>query len=156
MVRYFPVILVLALFIYGIIDCARSSASDVRGISKTAWLIVIVLLPVIGVVLWFALGRPRFVPQTSGRPTLAPPRRAVAPDDDPEFLRNLERQRRNRAEAERLRQLKDQLDARDAQQRDGGRTGGGTPFNKLEGMGDGGNSEPPKGKDRQDRPDTTA
>jgi Phospholipase_D-nuclease N-terminal len=155
MVRYLPVILVLALFIYGIIDCVRSSATDVRGISKTAWLVVIVLLPVIGVALWFALGRPRMVAPATGRTPAAPPRRTVAPDDDPEFLRNLERQRRNQAEAERLRRLKDQLDARDAQQRDSGRTGGGLPSpDGLDGLPDGGN--PGQQTNGKDRPDTSA
>ena len=37
----------------------------------------------------------------------------LAPDDDPDFLRNLELRRRQQAEADRLKKLKDELDAKE-------------------------------------------
>lgn len=132
--RYIPVIFVVVLFIYGLIDCLRSDASDVRSIPKAAWILVILLLPVIGVLLWFFLGRPQYAqPEGNagarpnfggfgpiGGPSQYPsrPARSTAPDDDPAFLRNLERTRRLKAEEDRLRKLKDELDARDETRED--------------------------------------
>ena len=67
-----------------------------------------VLLPVVGAVLWFLIGRPR---ATDAAPVAYS--HPVAPDDDPEFLRNLEIRHRNQAEADRLKKLKDELDAKE-------------------------------------------
>ncbi|MGO4383133.1 PLD nuclease N-terminal domain-containing protein [Specibacter sp. RAF43] len=128
--RYIPVIFVVVLFIYGLIDCLRSAPADVRSIPKPAWILVIILLPFIGVLLWFFLGRPQYAAMagsgTSVRvggsapgPSYSPrPSRSTAPDDDPAFLRNLEVTRAQKAEAERLRKLKEELDAREARLRD--------------------------------------
>ncbi|MDQ6753007.1 MAG: PLD nuclease N-terminal domain-containing protein [Actinomycetota bacterium] len=113
MVRYLPVIIILVLFIYGLIDCVRSDANEVRSISKTAWVVAIIFLPLVGVLLWFFLGRPRYLPEPTGQVRLP-----LAPDDDPEFLRNLELSRRHKVEDERLRKLKAESDARKARLRD--------------------------------------
>lgn len=132
MVRYVPVIFILVLFIYGLIDCLRSDPGEVRSIPKTAWLLIIIVLPLVGVLLWLFFGRPRYLPEPTGR-TRAP----LAPDDDPDFLRKLELSRRHKAEDERLRKLKAELEAREArlreQHRDDGQQHG--------------------GKNRQDKPD---
>lgn len=114
-----PVTIAVVLFVYGLIDCLRSEAKDVRSIPKPAWVAIIVLLNVIGVVLWFFFGRPRY--GSSARPssrTTPPARRPVAPDDDPDFLRNLQTERAQRMEAERLRKLQAELDAREAKLRE--------------------------------------
>lgn len=127
--RYLPVIFGVVLFIYGLIDCIRSEPADVRSIPKSAWLVVIVLLNVIGVGLWFWLGRPRYAGgsvQRAGGPSAANrgpysgggTARSVAPDDDPEFLRNLAVNRAQKLEAEKLRKLKADLDAREAKLRE--------------------------------------
>ena len=119
----------VAVFVYGLIDCLRSEPDDVRSIPKPAWVLVIVVLNVIGVGLWFLFGRPRYAVSgpnarmggfaATRRPS-APGNhgRSVAPDDDPEFLRNLEVDRAQRLEAERLRKLKADLDAREAKLRE--------------------------------------
>jgi hypothetical protein len=66
-----------------------------------------IILPVIGAILWLLIGRPR---------TSAPARQQyshpTAPDDDPDFLRNLELRRRQQAEAARLKKLKDELESK--------------------------------------------
>jgi hypothetical protein len=72
------VVVVVVVTVYTVIDCAMSAGSRVRGIPKWAWLLVTLLLPVIGAILWYAVGRPR-----RGAP---PARRVTAPDDDPDFL----------------------------------------------------------------------
>ncbi|ALE07208.1 hypothetical protein AL755_19855 [Arthrobacter sp. ERGS1:01] len=124
--RYIPVIFGVVLFIYGLIDCLRSDPADVRSIPKPAWILVILLLPLVGVILWFFFGRPRYsnaaASPMSGRAGAGPrgpsysgrPNQYVAPDDDPEFLRNLQLSQAQKAEAERLRKLKAELDAREA------------------------------------------
>jgi hypothetical protein len=99
---------VLVIFVYGLVDVIRTDARLTRGISKPAWIIVMIVLPVIGAILWLLIGRPR---------NTGPVRRPAgptAPDDDPDFLRNLEIRRRNQAEAARLKKLKDDLEAKDA------------------------------------------
>ncbi len=126
--RYIPVIFGVVLFIYGLIDCIRSEPADVRSLPKAAWILVIVLLPLVGVLLWFFLGRPQYAAAvgTSGGSGPAPrgqspsgrPHQFVAPDDDPAFLRNLEVTRAHKAEAERLRKLKAELEAREAKLRE--------------------------------------
>ena len=72
-----------------------------------------IILPVLGAILWLLIGRPRAAaPQQQGY------RHPTAPDDDPDFLRNLEVRRRNEAEAARLKKLKDDLEAK-AKESDG-------------------------------------
>ena len=109
MLRVVVPIVVLVVFVYGLIDLIRTDARSVKGISKPAWIVVQILLPVLGAVLWFLIGRPR----TSPAAAPASYRHPTAPDDDPEFLRNLEQRRRNQAEAERLRKLKAELEAKE-------------------------------------------
>lgn len=130
--RYIPVIFGVVLIIYGLIDCLRSEPSDVRSIPKPAWVLVIVLLPIIGVLLWFFFGRPQYAttgsaPSTPagragaglrGASTPGRPHQVVAPDDDPDFLRNLEVNRAQKLESERLRKLKAEIEAREAKLRE--------------------------------------
>lgn len=109
---------VLAIFVYGLVDVIRTDGRLTRGISKPAWIVVMIVLPVLGAILWLLIGRPRGNPpvrQSYSHPT--------APDDDPDFLRNLEVRRRNQAEAARLKKLKDDLEAKG--QADGGASGAG-------------------------------
>lgn len=108
MLRVVVPIVVLVVFVYGLIDAIRTDPHLTKGISKPAWIVVQIILPVIGAVLWFIIGRPRGTgpePVAYGHP--------IAPDDDPDFLRNLELRRRKQAEAERLKKLKDELDAKE-------------------------------------------
>jgi hypothetical protein len=105
---------VLAIFVYGLVDVIRTDGRQARGISKPAWIIVMIILPVLGAVLWLLIGRPRGTPpvrQNYSHPT--------SPDDDPDFLRNLELRRRNQVEAARLKKLKDELEAKAAKAADG-------------------------------------
>src|SRR5689334_6553550 len=109
---------ILAIYVYGLVDVIRTDRHFTRGFSKPTWLIMVILLPLIGAALWFMIGRPR----SSAVAQPVYPQHPTAPDDDPDFLRNLE-QRRRQAEAERLRKLRN--DAARKNQADGGphRTG---------------------------------
>ncbi|MCU1522592.1 MAG: hypothetical protein JWM01_1783 [Arthrobacter sp.] len=108
MLRVVVTVAVLVVFVYGLIDVIRTDPRQTKGISKPAWIVVQIVLPVIGAVLWFLIGRPR-----GTGPTAASYSHPVAPDDDPDFLRNLELRRRQQAEADRLKKLKEELDAKD-------------------------------------------
>jgi hypothetical protein len=104
MVRLWIVLGVVAtvFYIYSVVDCALFDARRVRGLSKPLWLLVIVLFPIIGGVLWFVVGR--------GRRSATRGVRTVAPDDDPEFLNRLRRDRDQEARIRRLEQELAELD----------------------------------------------
>ena len=113
MLRVIGVVVVLVVFVYALVDVIRTDRHQTRGISKTAWIIVMIVLPLLGAVLWFIFGRPY------NKPTATPVgRHPTAPDDDPEFLRNLETRRRNQAEEDRLKKLKADLEAKERKLRD--------------------------------------
>ena len=61
--------------------------ADVRALSKGAWVAICLLVPIVGGLLYLALGRPLPTPDEyagQGRNV-----KTVAPDDDPDFLRRL-------------------------------------------------------------------
>ena len=95
MLRVIAVLLGLAVYIWFIVDVLRTSGSTVRTLPKFVWLLIVILIPLIGGVLWLLGGRPR----GQGRRRRRGP---VAPDDDPRFLKQLdadvwsERMRRKR------------------------------------------------------------
>ncbi|MBO0897453.1 MULTISPECIES: PLD nuclease N-terminal domain-containing protein [Arthrobacter] len=107
----FGVIIVAAVIIYAIVDCVMSRAQEVRSISKTAWIFTIVLLPVLGALLWFLFGRPMSGPEPKNRK----PRHPTAPDDDPEFLRNLAIRRRQQEKEAELKRREAELREREKQ-----------------------------------------
>lgn len=128
----FAAILGVAVIIYALIDCVLSRKHDVRSISKTAWFVTILLLPLIGAGMWFLFGRPRSEgPSGPRRPAPLTP---TAPDDDPAFLQNLETQRRQRAREQERRRREQEQKERDAKARE---TGKDTPTkdNKRDGEG---------------------
>ncbi|UWF77222.1 MULTISPECIES: PLD nuclease N-terminal domain-containing protein [Microbacterium] len=88
--------LAAAFWIFSIVDCAVQPAARHRGVSKGVWVAIVVLIPVLGGILWFALGRRRA--DGGGSPL-------IAPDDDPEFLRGLNRTEQD----ERIRRLEEEL-----------------------------------------------
>ncbi|KTR93641.1 membrane protein [Microbacterium testaceum] len=87
-----------AFWVYTIVDCAVQPSTRHRGVSKGAWMVIVILLPVLGGVLWFVVGR--------GRAGGAVLRRA--PDDDPEFLGRLSPAARADQD-ERIRRLEEEL-----------------------------------------------
>jgi len=108
LLRVVVAVAVLVVFVYGLIDVIRTDPRQTKGISKPAWIVVQIVLPVIGAIIWFLIGRPR-----DTAPARTSYTHTLAPDDDPDFLRNLELRRRQQAEAERLKKLKDELDAKE-------------------------------------------
>jgi hypothetical protein len=91
----------VALAIFSIVDIITIDERRVRGLPKFLW-VAIVLLPFIGAILWLTIGRAR-ADDGGGR---GGQRRVIAPDDDPNFLRNL---RRDEEADERIRRLEQEL-----------------------------------------------
>lgn len=88
------------LTVYTLVDCALFDRSRVRGLPRWVWIFVIVLVPLFGPLLWLVVGRGRNTPAT------ARPSRSVAPDDDPDFLKGLDRVK---DQQERIRRLEQDL-----------------------------------------------
>ena len=108
-------LLSLFLMAYAALDAATARPQDVRALPKPLWLVVIVLLPVAGALMWFVSGRPK-PGSPRAVPRVLPPAggSTSSPDDDEAFLREL----RRRAEEQRRRA--EQQRRRDGQQRDEG------------------------------------
>ena len=108
-------LVVLALWLYCVLDVITTDEADMRNLPKMAWVLIVVFLLEIGAVIWLIAGRPQ------GRRTSAPykgdtgvppeydrPGRASAanPDDDAAWLAQLkaraEEQRKKAAEQAKL------------------------------------------------------
>ena len=51
--------LAAVFWVFSIVDCIVQPASRHRGVPKAVWIAIVVVLPVIGGLLWFAIGRIR-------------------------------------------------------------------------------------------------
>ena len=115
----FFVALELLLLVLALISCLSAQEGDVRALPRIVWVIIILLFPLVGSIVYFAVGRPLTTTPApgvrrpgAGLPERARPQRSVAPDDDPEFLRGLAAQTR-RDDAELLRQWEEDLKRRE-------------------------------------------
>lgn len=50
-------LLILVFFVVALVDIILRDSSQVKHLPKIAWIFIVILLPLIGGVLWFALGR---------------------------------------------------------------------------------------------------
>jgi Phospholipase_D-nuclease N-terminal len=100
MLRVVAVLVVVGVMVYAFVDCVRADARDLRLLPRPVWLLVI-LVPLVGALTYLVAGRPLHV-------TDEPAARPLAPDDDPEFLRRLDIERRRRkADEERRRRQRE-------------------------------------------------
>ncbi len=106
MVRWLPAIIAIALFVYCLIDCAQAEDSRVRNLPRWAWIVLIVVFPIVGALAWLVAGRPDGFGAGRGS---AP----KGPDDDPEFLMNLEAESQHRR---RLQSWEQDLRRRESEQ----------------------------------------
>lgn len=93
------VVIAVAFTLYTLVDAAMTDSSRARGLTKPVWVVLIVVLPVVGGILWLTIGRG---PAHAARPQ--------APDDDPRFSGN---RMSNEALDAHMRDLEDQLRALD-------------------------------------------
>jgi hypothetical protein len=95
--RYLPFFIFLGLVIYALIDCATTKKEDAKHLPKVAWIVLIVLFPLLGSLGWLLAGKNRRPAAAGGSGggrgfgSGGPGRRStwVAPDDNPEFLKKL-------------------------------------------------------------------
>jgi len=85
MLRVVLGLLAVALYVYFIIDVARTPKAQARTLPKWLWLVLVIVLPLLGGLIWLALGKTW--PEGGG---FRRKRGPVAPDDDPRFLRQLD------------------------------------------------------------------
>ncbi len=100
---------ILALWIFCVIDVILAREDDVQHLPKWGWLVLVLLFPLVGSVAWLAVGRPRrttprsrpYERETTAFPEYDRPGRAASLDTeaDDEFLRRC----RERAEEQRRR-----------------------------------------------------
>jgi hypothetical protein len=126
--------LAVGVIVYSLIECARTDSTDMRGLRKGGWIAVILLLPLLGALLWLFLGRPKGTAESSR------PARGRGPDDDPQFLRNLEERRRQQEKAEKLRQWEEELRRNGGRGADGGTGPDGAPGERPDDGPSGGSS----------------
>ncbi|RDI53922.1 PLDc N-terminal domain-containing protein [Nocardia mexicana] len=97
----------LVLWVYCLVDVIMAPEGEIRQLPKGLWLVVVLVLPTIGALLWLALGRPvrtTLRPGSGAYPEYDRPGRYVPEDPaaDEEFLRGLrERAEQQRREAKR-------------------------------------------------------
>jgi hypothetical protein len=89
--------------VYSAVDCALQPSTRHRGVSKGAWIAIVILLPVVGGILWLVVGRGR---------RNAPAATRRAPDDDPQFLSTIGS---IRDQDERIRRIEEELAQLDAE-----------------------------------------
>ncbi len=104
--------IVILLVIFSVVDIAVLERSRVRFLPKLAWIVLVVILPIAGPVIWFIVGRGRpgennsvSVPGSSSGSSSSRLGR-VAPDDDPDFLGRLNR---DQEQEERIQELEKRL-----------------------------------------------
>jgi hypothetical protein len=106
----------VVLWIYCIFDVVTTDEAMVRHLPKLVWLIIVVVLPELGSLLWLGLGRPRVWTRRAhgaGRPgPIALARPPAGPLDDPS-LDHLSPAVRHREEQARLRMWEEQLRRRE-------------------------------------------
>jgi hypothetical protein len=99
-------VLLTLLWVFCIFDAITADESRVRNLPKMLWLLIVIVIPDVGSLLWLVAGRPvgaaRSLPYKGNQgipPEYDRPGRAVAanPDDDAAFLDGL----RRRAEEQR-------------------------------------------------------
>jgi hypothetical protein len=95
MVRLFVVLAAVQLVLLVLALISALSAPRVRNAPRAVWVLVILLIPLLGPLAYFGVGRPKQAPRERG-PVLR--KRPAAPDDDPDFLRSVdsEQSRRDR------------------------------------------------------------
>jgi hypothetical protein len=104
---FFLIVADIILTASALISCLSTEDEDIRALPRIVWVLIILFFSPVGAIAWFFAGRDR--PADSGRQVWRPgggfpendrPRRTVAPDDDPDFLKRLDRNRREREAAE--------------------------------------------------------
>jgi len=109
----------LVLWIFCILDVISTEDVLCRNLPKYVWLLIVIILPDIGSIAWLLLGRPVGAGFRLGSQVgvYRPQKRAIGPEDSPDFLASIERKRLEsweqelRRREEELRRKKDEGDS---------------------------------------------
>ncbi|MBE3008701.1 PLDc_N domain-containing protein [Microbispora sp. NEAU-D428] len=88
----------LALWLYCLFDVITTPEEDVRNLPKFMWVLIVIFLADVGALTWLLVGRPRArhaMYAAGGDRWVQSGDAPRGPDDDPEFLRSLERRLRD-------------------------------------------------------------
>ncbi len=85
MIRVLPILAIIMLMVYCIVEVAQSDADAVRRAPKWLWAVAVIALPLAGSLAWLMWGRPTDDSRREALNSDFP----AAPDDDEEFLRRL-------------------------------------------------------------------
>jgi len=96
--RNFLVLILIGVAVYCLFDILRSTRDERLGVHPILWMLLVVLLPLVGSLVWLGIRwsrRTAYATLSDAPPTTRPARlRSSAPDDDPDFLRRLDEDRR--------------------------------------------------------------
>ena len=92
MLRNLGILLLFGLVVYSVIGIVRSEDSERLNVPRALWVLLVVLIPLLGSIVWIAVS-------TTHRATQPPAARRSsrgpsAPDDDDEFLWRIDEERR--------------------------------------------------------------
>ncbi|MCX5170753.1 PLD nuclease N-terminal domain-containing protein [Streptomyces antibioticus] len=92
MLRLLMYLVPLALTIYALIDCLNTPEDEARHLPKIVWVFIVLLFWIVGPIAWLAAGKVRTPPEQGRTPSeWHRNQRFVAPDDNPEFLKSLDK-----------------------------------------------------------------
>ncbi|POM25532.1 hypothetical protein BTM25_41800 [Actinomadura rubteroloni] len=86
-------LVIVGAWLFCLFDVITTEEGEVRRLPKFAWFVVTLFGFLPGALLWLAFGRPRVRPRVL-TPSLGGGYGPKGPDDDPEFLRDLDRRLR--------------------------------------------------------------
>jgi hypothetical protein len=94
-VRFLPFLISLVLTVYALFSCIQTPDEDVPHLPKLLWIVLIVFVPFAGPIVWLLMSRAHANRRESvvRREPSKPAPRPTAPDDDPDFLKSLDRYR---------------------------------------------------------------
>lgn len=72
-------------WIWALLDCIATDAAMCRNLPKPMWIILVLILPDIGALVWLLLGRPEKASWRPGSTDYATPRRPVGVEDSPRY-----------------------------------------------------------------------
>jgi len=91
MLRVLMFLVPLALSVYAFIDCISTKDEDIRHMPKPLWAILVLLFPLVGSISWLIAGKKRHPAGGAAWGGGGGRRQWVAPDDNPDFLKSLEK-----------------------------------------------------------------